>query len=319
MLNNQRLNVVVLAGGLSAEREISLKSGHSVASALKAAKHRVTIVDPAHTPVERFDWTAIDACFIALHGAFGEDGQIQQQLADFGVPFTGSDAQASRLAFSKIEAKRRFNFAGIPTPPFEILSHDDSEKQINLKADHIGYPLVVKPDQQGSSLGVHILNSDDQLLDAVQNAFLFGDTLLIERAIPGTEWTVAVVGDEVLPVMQIETIGEFFDYDAKYINDQTRYRFEFDNPSVDPDLIATTGLQACEALGASGVARVDLRLDHEFKPWVLEVNTVPGFTDHSLVPKAAKRAGISFIELCETSLQLALKQQSASHLARRAS
>lgn len=303
----EKLSVAVLAGGPSEEREISLRSGDAVASALMASGHVVVFIDPAVTMIDSVEWTEIDVCFIALHGTFGEDGQIQQKLTTLGVPFTGSNAEASRLAFCKSEAKSRFVSAGVPTPEFEVIHQFDSDEQIKSVANRIGFPLVVKPDQQGSSLGVSILNSVLQLMTAVQNAFQFGESVLLERAIPGTEWTVAVLGGQTLPAIQIETAGEFYDFDAKYTDDRTRYRFEFDDQSFDTELYARIAMQACQALGTSGVARVDLRVDSEYRPWVLEVNTIPGFTDHSLVPKAAVYAGMSFAEFCEKSLLLALE------------
>ena len=293
------LRVAVIAGGDSDERAVSLKSGMAVAEALALSGHRVLHLDPAIVELSGIDWSQFDIAFIALHGRFGEDGQVQQILDKANVPYTGSSALASRLAFSKSAAKERFEQLGVPTPRYSLIHYEDELQQIALKAAEIGYPLVVKPDTQGSSLGVSIVRTPEQLPNALKLCFQFDAFGILETMIEGTEWTVGLIDLQTLPAIKIETDREFFDWQAKYEDDQTRYIFDADVPH---DVIAQMEIvaqNACSALGTSGLARVDLRLDAQNQPWVLEINTVPGFTDHSLLPKAAARQGIDFVTLCD--------------------
>jgi D-alanine-D-alanine ligase len=218
------------------------------------------------------------------------------------VLYTGSGAEASRLAFSKSASKERLFQRGIPTPPYVLVHKFDDPKRMLELALRIGFPLVVKPDAQGSSLGVSLLKSPEQLPAALQNCFRYDDFGILEQAIRGTEWTVSLLDDEPLPLIQIETPREFFDFTAKYEDDATIYRFEFGVPAHISSIVEF-GLQAASAIETRGLARVDIRLDERARPWVLEVNTIPGLTEHSLVPKAAAHAGISLGELCERSIE----------------
>ncbi|MBX3444743.1 MAG: D-alanine--D-alanine ligase [Planctomyces sp.] len=310
------LRIVVLAGGRSAEREVSLRSGAAVAAALRRGGHDVHELDPAACNLEMVDWRAfqavnqpaaaiapVDAVFLALHGEFGEDGQVQQILERAGVPYTGSGPEASRIAFSKFAAKEAFRRDGIPTPDWEVLRAEDSPEDWRLAADRIGLPLVVKPDQQGSSLGVTIVTDWGQFDAALAESFRYDRVGLIERAIPGEEWTVAVLDDLPLPPIRIESSHLFFDFHAKYAADDTRFVFD-DRP---PACVTETALAACRALDVRGISRVDLRLDEAGRPWVLEVNTVPGMTDRSLAPRAAARIGWDMTEFCERVLCSALE------------
>lgn len=303
-----RLRVAVLLGGPSAEREVSLQSGAAVAAALSAAGHSVVQVDPALVEARDFNWRSVDVAFIALHGRFGEDGQIQQILETAGVPYTGSDVTASRLAISKSATKERFLQQGVPTAPYVLIHESDSAHHITRQASTLGFPLVVKPDTQGSSLGVTIVPSIETLPIALTRCFQYDPFGLLERWIAGTEWTAGFVDDLALPLIHIETDRAFFDYHAKYKDEGTGYRFDGNVTASIQQQIARAAGDACHAVGTRGVARVDLMLDSEDRPWVLEVNTVPGMTDHSLVPKAAAQAGMSFTELCERCLQSALTQ-----------
>lgn len=298
--------VAVLAGGDSAERSVSLKSGAAVAHALAEQGHGIVPLDPAAVDLARYDWTGIDLAFNALHGPFGEDGRVQELLESIGMPYTGSGVIASRLAMSKSAAKERFLQQGVPTPEYVLIHEADTATAILAKANEIGFPLVVKPDAQGSSLGVTIVRTPDELPAALTRCFELDSFGLIEAAIPGEEWTLGVLDDQALPLIRIETEREFYDFSAKYTDDDTRYCFEFDLPDEVVRSIEAAGLAACRAVGTNGIARVDLRLDRFHQPWVLEVNTVPGFTDHSLVPKAAARLGWSFGELCERAIESAL-------------
>lgn len=298
--------IAVLAGGNSAEREISLDSGAQVASALKACGHSVTVIDPRDTNLRQVGWDAFDVAFIALHGTFGEDGSVQQLLEELAVPYTGSGVAASRLAFSKSAAKERFLQAAVPTPAYVLIHESDSAARIEMQVRKLGYPVVVKPDAQGSSLGVTVVRSPEELPQALACCFHYDRFGVLERAVPGTEWTVCLLDQTVLPVVQIETHREFFDYEAKYFDEQTVHRFEFDVPQNVVDEIAHTGARAADVLGTTGMARVDIRLDSMSRPWVLEVNTIPGMTTHSLVPMAAAKVGIGFGELCERTIQSCL-------------
>ena len=297
------LCVAVLAGGRSAEREISLESGEAVSGALAGRGHRVSTIDPAADNLAGVMPAAFDAAFIALHGSFGEDGGVQRMLEDCGVPYTGSGPLASRLAFVKSAAKERFRACGVPTPPSMLVRDSDSTIAITAAADRLGYPLVVKPDAQGSSLGVGWVHGPGDLYEALEAAFDLGEFALLETAVVGTEWTVSLLDNHPLPAISIDAGSdrELFDFDAKYRDQQTGYTVHRD-PGRDARAVLAVGRQAAAAVGTRGIARVDIRLDDAGRPWVLEINTVPGMTAHSLVPKAAAAEGIDLGRLCERQL-----------------
>jgi D-alanine-D-alanine ligase len=301
-----RLRVAVLFGGLSAEREVSLKSGAAVSAALAAAGHSVVEIDPAKVDLARYEWTGIEVAFIALHGRFGEDGTVQQLLEEAGIPYTGSDVATSRLAISKSATKERFLQAGVRTAPYTLIHESDPAHHITQHALALGFPLVVKPDTEGSSLGVTIVPSPDLLPVALSRCFQYDPFGLLETWIEGSEWTAGFLDERALPLIRIETDRPFFDFEAKYEDDGTRYQFDGRLPDDVAVQLAQTAADARRAVGTRGIARVDLMLDADDRAWVLEVNTVPGLTDHSLVPKAAANAGIDFTELCERCLQSAL-------------
>ncbi len=304
---SRKLRVAVLCGGPSAEREISLKSGAAVARALQTLGHAVREIDPAHEDAGNCNWDAFDVAFIALHGKFGEDGQIQQILEKGLIPYTGSGVAASRLAFSKSASKERFAQHQVPTAPYVLIHESDTAHRIMQQANQLGFPLVVKPDTQGSSLGVTIVERADDLPAALARCFQYDAFGLLEHAIRGSEWTVGLIDDRALPAIRIETGRAFFDYEAKYEDDETRYQFDYDVPAEQVESIIQTARNACSAVGTSGLARVDLILDQTGCPQVLEVNTVPGLTDHSLVPKAAARLGLTLAGLCQACLTSALQ------------
>ena len=305
--SNQTWRVAVLAGGDSDEREISLQSGSAVQQALTNRGHLALHLDPAVVDLAGVDWRQFDVAFLALHGQFGEDGQVQQILEDAGIPYTGSDATSSRLAFSKSAAKERFLQFGVPTPEYSLLHYTDDVARVERTTREIGYPLVIKPDCQGSSLGITIVHSAEMVPAALKHCFEFDSFAVVERAIPGTEWTVGMLDEMVLPPIQIETDREFFDWQAKYVDDDTRYLFDTAFPAHVVTAIADAARKACHALGTRGMVRVDLRVDDAMQPWVLEVNTIPGCTSHSLIPKAAARMGIEFGELCERAIRSCLR------------
>jgi D-alanine-D-alanine ligase len=281
--------IVVFAGGDSAEREVSLASGKQVAIALSLAGYQPCLVDPANADVGSLDWHGIDVCFIALHGGAGEDGRIQRRLDEIGVIYTGSGAKASRLAMSKSGAKRRFATCGVPTLPFAELDVDGKCGQL----PGLQFPLVVKPDGQGSSLGVSIARGPDQLKDCVQAAARYDAKIIVESYICGREFTVSLLGRQPLPLIEVIAPQPIFTYNAKYSERKTQYRFDSGLPAHIEAEIYRAAVAAADAIGTEGLVRADLMLDEEDRPWVLEVNTIPGMTDHSLAPRAALAAGIT--------------------------
>ncbi|MBM81831.1 MAG: D-alanine--D-alanine ligase [Planctomycetaceae bacterium] len=294
--------IAVLSGGNSFEREISLQSGKAITRALMERGHSVTSIDPASEDLTTYDFNEIDVAFIALHGSFGEDGQVQEILADAKVPYTGSDAESSRRAFSKSAAKERFGIAGVPTPDYALFNHADNIDDIHRMAESIGYPLVVKPDKQGSSIGVTIVETSEGLDSAVLSCLQFDRHGILEAAIVGAEWTVGLFDTEAFPPIHIATPRGFFDYKAKYHDEATEYDFDAELPQGVAQQLAAISRAACQSLGVSGITRVDLRVDSTLRPWVLEVNTIPGFTDHSLIPKAAAEVGLSLTDVAEIAV-----------------
>ncbi len=301
--------IAVLAGGDSEEAVISRFSGASVQAALMSRGHTVVPIDPAEVNLAGVDWSQFDAAFIALHGRFGEDGQVQSILDAASIPYTGSDAATSRLTFSKSAAKERMSQFSVATPNSVVIHRQDSPERIQRTVELIGFPLVIKPDAQGSSLGVTIVRHAGEVQAALDLCFSFDDFGLVEQYIDGKEWTVGLLDDMVMPPLLIETSRPFFDYHAKYEDESTNYRFDSDWSLRDLDLLQDTALAACRALGTRGLVRVDLRTDASRVPWVLEVNTIPGLTVRSMVPKAAAQMGIDFAELCERAILSACRAQ----------
>jgi D-alanine-D-alanine ligase len=300
--NSSPWRIALLAGGDSDERVISLQSGSAVQAALASRGHVVVPIDPADVDLDSIDWQQFDIAFLALHGRFGEDGVVQSILEKHNVPYTGSDANASRLAFSKSAAKERLAQFGVATPPYVLIHYADDTDRIRRLVSQIGYPLVVKPDSQGSSLGVTIVRREEDLASALTHCFQYDSFGVVEQFIAGTEWTVGLLDDLVLPPIEIATPREFFDYHAKYEDDATEYRFDPQAPRALLTQLEDIAAEACRALQTRGLARVDLRVDEQGQPWVLEINTIPGLTDHSLVPKAAAKLGIDFAEFCERTI-----------------
>ena len=299
-MSRVHLRTLVLAGGPSAEREVSLKSGLAVVAALESRRHRVSCFDPRQESIGGIDPSEFDVVFIALHGRYGEDGTVQSQLESAGFAYTGSGPAASALAFCKSASKRRFRQCGIPTPiGIEFRCDEPSDQILDRVSAHpdLNRMVVVKPDCQGSSIGVSFARTRTEIEQAIRDALQHDSSGLIEAAIPGEEWTVPFLDNRALPPIRIGTQRSFFDYEAKYLSDETRY--EFPDDSELSQHVIKTARRAVDSLGVTGLSRVDLRVDPSGQPWVLEVNTIPGLTDHSLAPKAAARAGIPFPELCE--------------------
>ena len=287
--------VAVLMGGPSGEREVSLKSGAAVLAALKRRGVDAHGIDAGPDVLEQLKHGGYARAFIVLHGRWGEDGVIQGGLEVIGLPYTGSDVLGSALAMDKLRTKYLWSAAGIPTPPYEVLVKDTDFSQV---AARLGLPLFVKPSREGSSLGVTKVKSVLDLKRAWEMAAKLDDCVLAEHGIDGAEVTCAVLGSQVLPLIRIETVTEFYDYEAKYLRDDTKYHCPSGLDAAVEKKIQTLALRAFESLGCSGWGRVDFMVDRSNVPYVLEVNTVPGMTDHSLVPKSAAAAGIGFDELC---------------------
>jgi D-alanine-D-alanine ligase len=304
----KNLTVAVLMGGTSTERAVSLKSGAAVANALRASGATVREIV---LKSEKF-WLPddVDVVFVALHGTFGEDGTLQKILEERGVPFTGSDAAASARAFDKIAAKNVFAKAKIPTPPWEVLT------KTNCRLRKIRMPFVVKPVAQGSSFGISIVCEAEEFGTAIIKAFEFDERVMVEKFIEGIELTVGILGENPLPIVQIVPRSEFFDYRAKYTKGETEYWVPAPLSKKEADAVQDVALRAHRALGCRDLSRVDVMLDASGAPFVLEVNTIPGFTETSLLPKAAAAAGISFENLCATLVEMTLARH--GRLSRRA-
>ena len=299
--------VGVLYGGISAEREVSLCSGAAVARALRSCGYPVELLDVRDTALGSLGLERMDVAFIALHGTFGEDGGIQSVLDVFGVPYTGSGVRASRLAMDKAASKMAFRRAGLPTAPFAELHAEWSDERQLAAASSLGFPVILKPASQGSSVGISLVRSEDQLSAAVARAFEFDDRAIAEGFIAGRELTVGILDDQPLPVIELVFSGPIFTYAIKYTKNAAAHVI---NPILPPGLgeeIQEIGLAAHRSLGCRGCSRVDFRLADDGEPFVLEVNTIPGMTETSLLPDAAEAAGVSFAELCERAVRMALE------------
>ena len=286
--------VAVLMGGLSAEREISLKSGRAVLQALLHKGIDAHELDVDQQVLKKLEQGGYGRCFNILHGRGGEDGVIQGALEVVGMPYTGSGVLGSALGMDKLRTKRIWAASGLPTPEYVVLSQ---EEDLQRAIEQIGFPMMVKPVHEGSSIGMTKVLAAAQLGDAWRKAAAFDPEVVAERWIHGSEYTVSILGQQVLPMIRLETPREFYDFEAKYTEDTTRYLCPCGLPEEKERHLQQLSLQAFAAVGASGWGRVDLMLDTEERPWFIEVNTVPGMTDHSLVPMAARVAGISFENL----------------------
>ncbi|NOX08971.1 MAG: D-alanine--D-alanine ligase [Gammaproteobacteria bacterium] len=289
--------VAVLMGGRSAERDISLKSGQAVLDALLRLKVDAHAIDSADQGfVQTLVGEAFTRVFIALHGRGGEDGVIQGLLETLGLPYTGSHVLASALAMDKVRSKQVWMAEGLPTPEFVRLQQGD-EIDSSALVDNLGLPLIVKPAHEGSSIGMTKVNDKDELETACLLAFRYDHEILLECWVEGDEYTLAILAGENLPLIRLLTPHEFYDFDAKYLSDSTEYQCPCGLPPQQEQLLVVIARQAFQVLGAEGWGRVDFMLDKQAQPWLIEVNTVPGLTDHSLVPMAACQTGMGFDEL----------------------
>ncbi|MGE5478840.1 MAG: D-alanine--D-alanine ligase [Chloroflexota bacterium] len=336
------MKIAVLFGGISTERNVSINGGRAVCEALRSLGHEVVPVDPAFgVDLERsanelismeaypsleelaqfsprniincinsdvFD--DVDLAFLVLHGKWGEDGTIQALLELRGIPYTGSDVKSSSVSIDKVASKILFSAAGIQTPPWAVVRAPDAEN-IDLLKDirtDLGPKLVVKPNDQGSTIGLTIIKNGnlDDLADAVRLAAKYSREVVIEEFIEGRELTVGIVGDTMLPVIEIIAEGGFYDYEHKYTKGRTEYVCPAEIEEDIAEFTQNLAHAAHRVLGCAGFSRVDFRLDSEGVPYCLEINTIPGFTATSLVPKAAAQIGIEFPELCEKIVELSL-------------
>ena len=340
------MNITVLLGGVSAERDVSLSSGLRIAIGLREKGHAVTCFDPAEGVLSRDkeeEWLAsgvgshppsleqlanlgakglspalatlpeivnADCVFIALHGGQGEDGTVQAVLDMVGVPYTGSGHLASALAMDKHLSKVVMRAAGVATADWLMAPHPSTSQELLAEdvATFLGWPVIVKPSKQGSTVGLSIVRNPSALALAIKEAFRFDDEVMVERFVPGRELTVAVLGGATMPTIEIEPVKELYDYECKYTPGMAR-EFVAELTTETHALLSEQALKAFTALKLRGYARLDFRLDPNGQSWCLEANTLPGMTPTSLIPQAAAAAGVLFPELCERIVQLALQSQ----------
>lgn len=294
--------VAVLMGGLSAEREISLLSGNAVLGALKSKGVDAHGIDVGKNFVKQLADENYQRAFIVLHGRGGEDGTMQGLLELMSIPYTGSGVMASSLAMDKLKTKQIWLAMGLPTPDFCTL---DSVQSCEQALDSLGLPLIIKPVLEGSSIGMSKVEREEELITAWKKAQQCGGTVIAEKWIVGEEYTAAILDDQVLPMIKLKTSHKFYDYDAKYEADDTQYICPCGLPEEKEAEFAELTSTAFKAVGASSWGRVDFMVDQGGQPWLIEANTVPGMTSHSLVPMAAKQAGLSFEDLVVRILSLA--------------
>ena len=295
---DEPIRVAVLRGGIGRELEVSLESGRCVAEALRQGGLDVITSDIRPDDMRVLDRSGMDVFFLALHGQFGEDGQLQQVLEDRYLTYTGSGPRASRLAFDKMASKRLFAQAGVSVPGAVEFHPDRDERQLDQRLRELGERFVVKPVRQGSSVGVHIVGGGPDAIRTARDVHAeFGDCM-IEAFVPGREVTVGILGRQALPVIEIRSATGFYDYHAKYLSDETQYLFDTVESSDTCSRLARAALACFDALGCRDFARVDFILTDDGTPCALEVNTIPGFTTHSLLPKAAAKTGLTMTELC---------------------
>lgn len=304
--------IAVLYGGNSAERDVSLNSGKAVASAIANKGYQVELIDTKGFDLSNLLKHKIDRVFIALHGRGGEDGCLQGALEYLGIPYTGSNVLGSALSMDKVRSKQVFTASNLPTAPYRVVNKSDFESlqqgqpALSELLQQLGGRVMVKPANEGSSIGMAQANNVAQLTNALEEAFGFDQQVLLEAWIDGPEYTVSILGEHALPAIHMETPREFYDYEAKYQSNSTQYHCPCGLNEEDEAVIQTLALSAFKATGASGWGRVDLMRNSDGTWQLLEVNTVPGMTETSLVPKSAKQFGLSFEELVERILALSI-------------
>ncbi|KPJ59419.1 MAG: hypothetical protein AMJ46_11385 [Latescibacteria bacterium DG_63] len=323
------MKIVVLVGGLSSEREVSLASGKAISKGLTEKGHVVVEIDlkdtldvsvagarPGRNPglaefVSNSDVASGELFFVALHGGAGEDGTVQALLDIMGKPYTGSGMFASALCMDKIQSKRIFEHAGIPTPAWRVVGRSHVEGVEAAMSDLGGLPVVTKPRNQGSTIGVSIITEKKQVVPAVEEALKYSREILVEEYIDGREITVAILGDRPLPVVEIVPESGFYDYESKYTKGRSNYIVPAEIPDSVAEETRSVAMRAYRLTGCEDFGRVDFRLSAEGKPYCLEVNTIPGMTGTSLVPMAARADGMEFPELLDEICRLAVGRRKA--------
>ena len=301
------MKIVILAGGDSSEREISLRSGKEVFNALKKKGHELFLLDPVEENFcEKILKIKPDCVFIALHGGKGEGGIIQGFLETLNIPYTGSDTLSSAICLNKLVSKKILKFHKIPTPDFIVVDKSFSPEKIPFK-----YPVVVKPASQGSTIGIKIVEKESELYKAIKEAFNYDNEVFIEKYIDGKEVTVSIIGNEnpkVMPIIEIITPTGFYDYKAKYTPGGSIHKIPPDLPENVIKKVEDVAIKAYKAVKCSGFARIEIIVSKKGTPYILDINTIPGLTKTSLFPDSAKAAGIPFEELCEKIINLALEK-----------
>lgn len=310
----EQKHVLVLLGGKSTEREISLRSGAAVAEALKEAGFQVSLLDPARESLARIQEIRPDCAFIALHGIGGEDGAIQGLLEWLNVPYTGPGIAASAICLDKILTKKVLTLSGVPTPAFMEIDQNmrgEIPAVARQALEKLGLPLVLKACRQGSSIGTVIVREENKVEEALEELFSYGDNILAEAFLSGMELTVPVMGNEspqVLPVIEITSDGEFYDFHSKYTPGKSQHIIPARITPEQNEAICRIAKKAYLATGCQGLSRVDFMMNEKGEPFVIEINTSPGMTSTSLFPDAARHAGISFPELVTKLVDLAMKK-----------
>jgi D-alanine-D-alanine ligase len=297
-----KINIVVMLGGPSAEREVSLRSGAAVAKALRSLGHHVTELDPKDGTFELPK--NCDVVFLVLHGTYGEDGQIQQQFEKLGAIYTGCDAEASRIAFDKVLTKQKCIEAGVPTAKFAVIGSANVPFPKDLAA-----PLVVKPVRQGSSVGLQFVERKEDWKTAITEALKYDSEVMVEEKIVGRETTVGILDGQPLPIVEVRPRAGNYDYKNKYTSGATEYFCPADFDPATTTRIQDAALGAFRAIGGRDYARVDVMVRPDGSPVVLEVNTLPGMTELSLLPKAAAATGLNYAQLCQRMVDLALRRK----------
>ena len=306
--------ILVLMGGWSEEREVSLRSGKAVLNALVKLGYEAEAYDLKNTAIQQITDYHPELVFLALHGKDGEDGTVQGLLEILGIPYTGSGVASSAIGINKVLTKKLLSYEGIPTSPFTIVNKNDfdvSGRDIRPIIDQIGLPMVIKAATQGSSIGTYIVHQVDDIIPAIESAFAYDNEVLVEKFIDGTEVTSSVLGNditEVLPLIEITSANEFYDFESKYTPGMCNHIIP---ARVDPDIheyVAELSQRVYKSLKCGGYARVDFIIDKNGNPFVLEINTIPGMTEMSLVPDAARAAGINFEQLVDKIVQLGLEK-----------
>ncbi|EKT1121182.1 D-alanine--D-alanine ligase [Escherichia coli] len=301
--------IAVLLGGTSAEREVSLNSGAAVLAGLREGGIDAYPVDPKEVDVTQLKSMGFQKVFIALHGRGGEDGTLQGMLELMGLPYTGSGVMASALSMDKLRSKLLWQGAGLPVAPWVALTRAEFEKGLSDKQlaeiSALGLPVIVKPSREGSSVGMSKVVAENALQDALRLAFQHDEEVLIEKWLSGPEFTVAILDEEILPSIRIQPSGTFYDYEAKYLSDETQYFCPTGLEASQEANLQALVLKAWTTLGCKGWGRIDVMLDSDGQFYLLEANTSPGMTSHSLVPMAARQAGMSFSQLVVRILELA--------------